>query len=328
MTTDQTPLGDDSDLSAFLISEEPETETETDETPADEAQTETDPEPVETEDDTDSADEDDPEADDVEDDDDQDEDPADEAAELITVKVDGREERVTLEELKSGYSGQKVIRERMKEAAEQRKALETGQAEIAAARDQFLQTVQSFQATGLIQEPTLPDPAMMDTDFVGYIEAEARYRQDRAAFDQQQYQLQQIQQQQSFERQQQARAYAEAQLEELHSKIPAMASPETAKPVVDRIQRAIENYGFSIDEIRNIADARAIEVLHDAAQWRELQGKKDAATAKAQKARPVVKSGAAKSPNARGRQAYRENLKRYRKTGRDEDGISLFFEQP
>jgi hypothetical protein len=45
----------------------------------------------------------------------------DSAPELYTVKVDGKEEQVSLEDLKRGYSGQKYVQKGMQEVAQIRK---------------------------------------------------------------------------------------------------------------------------------------------------------------------------------------------------------------
>jgi hypothetical protein len=73
------------------------------------------------EDEVEDDDDDEPESDDADDEGDEDyeddvdesEDEQDPEAELITVKVDGVEEQVTLEDLKKGYSGQKYVQQGM-----------------------------------------------------------------------------------------------------------------------------------------------------------------------------------------------------------------------
>ena len=189
-----------------------------------------------------------------------------------TVKVDGKEVEVTLDDLKRSFSGQAYIQKGMQEAAEARKqatelyqALQTEQAK-------FMQVVQSIQEQGFKAPPQAPDIAMMDKDPIGYMQAEARYRKDMAEF---QTQQQQIQQTAAAQRQMQEKALAEFVAEQgkvLQSRIPEFADPNKAREVTAKIRStATEAYGFSDQELGGIVDARHVLVLHDAMKWRELQ---------------------------------------------------------
>lgn len=189
-----------------------------------------------------------------------------------TVKVDGKEIDVTLDDLKRSFSGQAYIQKGMQEAAEARKqatdlyqALQTEQAK-------FMQVVQSIQEQGFKAPPQAPDIAMMDKDPIGYMQAEARYRKEASEYQTQQYQIQQTA---AAQRQMQEKALAEFVSEQgkvLQSRIPEFADPNKAREVTAKIRStASEAYGFSDQELGGIVDARHVLVLHDAMKWRELQ---------------------------------------------------------
>jgi hypothetical protein len=189
-----------------------------------------------------------------------------------TVKVDGKEVEVTLDDLKRSFSGQAYIQKGMQEAAEARKqatelyqALQTEQAK-------FMQVVQTIQEQGFKAPPQAPDIAMMDKDPIGYMQAEARYRKDMAEF---QAQQQGIQQTAAAQRQMQEKALAEFVAEQskvLQSRIPEFADPNKAREITGKIRNvATEAYGFTEQELGGIVDARHVQVLHDAMKWRELQ---------------------------------------------------------
>lgn len=189
-----------------------------------------------------------------------------------TVKVDGKEIEVTLDDLKRSFSGQAYIQKGMQEAAEARKqatdlyqALQTGQAK-------FMQVVQSIQEQGFKAPPQAPDIAMMDKDPIGYMQAEARYRKEASEYQAQQMQIQQTA---AAQRQMQEKALAEFVAEQgkvLQSRIPEFADPNKAREVTAKIRStASEAYGFSDQELGGIVDARHVLVLHDAMKWRELQ---------------------------------------------------------
>lgn len=189
-----------------------------------------------------------------------------------TVKVDGKEIDVTLDDLKRSFSGQAYIQKGMQEAAEARKqatdlyqALQTEQAK-------FMQVVQSIQEQGFKAPPQAPDISMMDKDPIGYMQAEARYRKEASEYQAQQMQIQQTA---AAQRQMQEKALAEFVSEQgkvLQSRIPEFADPNKAREVTAKIRStASEAYGFSDQELGGIVDARHVLVLHDAMKWRELQ---------------------------------------------------------
>lgn len=189
-----------------------------------------------------------------------------------TVKVDGKEIEVTLDDLKRSFSGQAYIQKGMQEAAEARKqatdlyqALQTEQAK-------FMQVVQSIQEQGFKAPPQAPDISMMDKDPIGYMQAEARYRKEASEYQAQQMQIQQTA---AAQRQMQEKALAEFVAEQgkvLQSRIPEFADPNKAREVTAKIRStASEAYGFSDQELGGIVDARHVLVLHDAMKWRELQ---------------------------------------------------------
>ena len=83
---------------------------------------------------------------DLEDVDVDDEDPVEAQAEdtkLITVKVDGKEEHWTLDQLKQSAAGQAAINKRFQEASEVRKQNEQDRAELQQRQKQFVNSVQN-----------------------------------------------------------------------------------------------------------------------------------------------------------------------------------------
>ena len=130
---------DEAIMERMFVSEEPAPVEETTEAPAEEEYEE-----VEASDQT--LDEDDYDDDDVEEaidegyDDDSDEEP-----QVFTVKVDGQELEVNLDELKRGYSGQSYINQSMQKVADARKETESLYATLAHERGQVQQALQLLQ---------------------------------------------------------------------------------------------------------------------------------------------------------------------------------------
>ena len=265
-------------VNSLLIVDEP---TEPDEAPQESPATEPELEAQETE-----AQEDDAEAEyseDVEADDE--EESQEQAPSKYTVKFDGKEIEVTLDDLKRSFSGQAYIQKGMQEAAETRKQATELFQTLQAEQSKFMQVVQTIQEHGFKAPPQAPDIAMMDKDPIGYMQQEARYRKDAAEY---QAQQQQIQQTAAAHRQMQDRAMAEFVTEQskvLQSRIPEFADANKAREITGKIRNtASEAYGFTDQELSGIVDARQVLALHDAMKWRELQA------ARTQKAPAAPKS--------------------------------------
>lgn len=204
---------------------------------------------------------------------------------LYTVKADGTESKVTLEELKRSWSAEAHRQKGMQEAAETRKQATELFQTLQTEQAKFMQVVQSIQEHGFRAPPQAPDIAMMDKDPIGYMQAEARYRKDAAEYQTQQHQIQQTA---AAHRQMQDRAMAEFVTEQskvLQSRIPEFADANKAREITGKIRNvASEAYGFTDQELSGIVDARQVLALHDAMKWRELQA------ARTQKAPAATKS--------------------------------------
>ena len=139
-------------IESILQSEE--TEQPEEETLEEEATLEQDEEveeEVEAEVDTDEDDEDVDESEDDEDTEDTEQ--AGNQDQPITVKIDGKTEVVTLDELKQGYSGQKYVQKGMQEAATARKEAEAVYSALLQERQNIAQLYQQAQQGTLAQPP-------------------------------------------------------------------------------------------------------------------------------------------------------------------------------
>lgn len=255
------------------------------------------------------------------DDEDENADSADpEPASRYTVKVDGTEMEVTLDDLKRSYSGQAFIQKGMQEAAETKKQAAAIFETLQKQQAEFFEVVQRVQQQGVMPQPKAPDEALMETDPIGYMQAEARYRKEMSGYIAQQQQFQQMQAQQSQLQERAMWENAKAQLEVLKQRIPDFADDQKAAALKTKlIKTGAEAYGFTEAELGSIVDARQVQVLHDAAKWRELQASK-AVAKKPQEAPRVVKPvGRASDPVVVKKARQFEQAK---KTGRVDDFVN------
>lgn len=330
-TTDQAAPGSiEAALGKFFETDEPVAEDEDTEAVAAETESDVgDEEPEEEQEadaDADDGDEDDATAEDAENDDDEyDED------QLVTVKVDGKTQQVTLKELKRGYSGQQYVQQGMQQAAEARKQAEAVYSALLQERQQVAQMLQQAQQGGIPQPPQEPSKELFQTDPIGYMEQKMKYDEDVQAYQSQMAQYAQVVQQQSQAEQVALEAYLRQQQQQLLAMEPELADPEVAGQWKEKLlAKAPEFYGYTAEEISGVMDHRALRVLADALRYRELQAGKAGAQKKAQaearKQRGKVLKPGAKRTAAPKQKALQQQKSRLKRTGRIEDAIGLLLD--
>jgi len=262
------------------------------------------------------------------DDDEEADDEADqEAPVLYTVKVDGKEEQVTLEDLQRGYSGQKYVQSKMQEAAAQRKQAEEVYSALLAERQQLVDMYQQMQQGQFLTKPNPPSEELLAEDPIGYIEEKARYDKAVEEYNQQQGKMGEIMQQSEQARERAVQAYLQQEMQSLANVIPEFGDAQKASKLKNKLIDGGQNhYGYSQEEIGQIMDHRAIRVLNDAIKYREIVAGKSKAEAKAKGAKPVIKPGAKKNVNP-SRKAMERQRAKFKKSGRIEDVIGLIVNE-
>jgi len=263
----------------------------------------------------------DDEADDGEEayDDDGDDDEVEEPTENVyTVKVDGEEVEVTLDEALKGYQRQQAFTKRSMELAEQRKALEAEAAQTRQFRDAYAQQLELMQHQ--IQQATQQEPdwralaeTMSERDLFLY---KTEWDQQKEYSKQLAEEQQRIAYEQSLEQQEQIKAHLTNQRADMLQRIPAWQNDDVRenerKEVIKYAQRRV---GFSEEEIANASDARAIELLYKAWKWDNLMEKKPTAKQRARKAPKMAKAGQPATKREVANRSRRQAKKQFEETG-------------
>jgi len=280
-----------------------------------------DPDEVNEVDDEETEEDDENEYEDAEEDDES-EDPV---GELHTVKVDGEDKQVTLEELKRGYSGQQYVQKGMQQAAEVKKEAENVYYALMQERQNLANLVQQVQSGQNLTPPTEPDSAMFDADPIGYMEAKIQYDNQMKQYQQNIGQVQAVMQQQS-EAEQVARAeYAKQEAQRLVQVIPELADAGKAGKFKENLVRtATDVYGYTPEEIAGISSHRDFLVLRDAMKYREMMSGKKDVQSKVQKAKPAMKPGAKRVSTKS--DAARKQKDRLKKSGSIDDALALIMQ--
>lgn len=261
-------------------------------------------------------DEDDEDYEDAEEDDES-EDPTED---VHTVKVDGEEKQVTLDELKRSYSGQQYIQKGMQQAAEVKKQAEEAYYALMRERESVQTLVQQAQSGVNLIPPAEPDSAMFENDPLGYMEAKIQYDNQVKEYNANAEKFQEVLNRQS-EAEQIARAeYARQEANKLVEVIPELADAGKASKFKESIMKAASHYGYSPEEVAAISSSRDFVVLRDAMRWQELQAGKETVKKKVNKA-PPIKAGAKKvRTNGDKSRKAQEKLKR---SGSIDDALAL-----
>lgn len=241
-----------------------------------------------------------------------------EQPQVFTVKVDGKEVEVTLNELQNGYSRTQDYTRKTQQVAEARKELEAESAAIRAEREQYAQLLgalqQQLESAG--EQPIDWDRLYAEDPIEWVRQRElARDKQERqAAIQSEQQRLSQLTAQQRAD---EMKATLAKESEELIKAVPEWKDPKKAKAEKQMLIEFGQKIGYSEDELKNVFDHRAVITLRKAALYDQMMSKrKDIKPVVNNGPRPVKPSAAGRvSPTTEGTRAKQ----RLAKTGRVDD---------
>ena len=241
--------------------------------------------------------------------------------EVFTVKVDGKEVEVTLDELQKGYSRTQDYTRKTQQLAEARKAAEAELQAIRAEREQYAQLLGALsEQVKTAAEPKIDWDRLYQEDPIEYVRQREVMRENRekaAAIQAEQQRLAEIAQQ---EQMQQFQAVKAKESEALLEALPAWKDPAKAKAEKAMLVEFGQKMGFTPQELGNIFDHRVVLALRKAALYDQMQAKR-------QGIKPVTNNGPRPAkPGAAGRVSQMSDSaranQRLAKTGRVQDAAS------
>lgn len=242
-----------------------------------------------------------------------------------TIKVDGKDVEVTLDELQAGYSRQADYTRKSQVLAEQRKKAEEELAATQQERQRYVSQLEQFtaQADSKLDELKSTDwTKLKEEDPTEYMLKRDQYRElqeNKRTVEEEQKNLQYKSQQE-----QQAKWQEELvrQQEIMAQRLPEWNDPNKGTKLKQDIKSFALKTGFSEQEVDSLIDARSVDVLHKAMLYDNLL----AAKISNKKAKVVPKVTRPGSPPTKGEissdkvKAQRARLK---KTGRVKDATSV-----
>ena len=243
-----------------------------------------------------------------------------EQQQTFTVKVDGKEVSVTLDELQKGYSRTQDYTRKTQQIAEVRKQVEQETYAVRAEREQYAQLLGALQAQLQSSEPQVDLERLYHEDPIEWVRQKEvmRERQEKlGAIQSEQQRLSQVAQ---YEQQRAMEAQFASQQEALLAALPDWKDPKKAKAEKALVIESAKAAGFSDEDLKSVYDHRLVLLLRKAALFDQMVSKR-------QGIKPVVNNGPRTAkPGAAGRvSTTTESVRakqRLAKTGRIDDAAS------
>jgi hypothetical protein len=247
-----------------------------------------------------------------------------EQPQVFTVKVDGKEVDVTLEELQKGYSRTQDYTRKTQQIAEVRKQTEAELQEVRAEREQYAQLLGALQAQ--VQQAAQPQvdwDRLYQEDPIEWVRQREVMRENQekaAAIQSEQQRLAQLSQQEQV---QQRQALLAQEQEALVAAIPEWKDAKKAQAEKAMLVQFGQKVGFTPDELKSVIDHRAVVMLRKAALYDQMMSKRG-------QIKPVTNNGPRPAkPGAAGRvssntEAMRAQ-QRLAKTGRVDDAADAIY---
>ncbi|WP_343577947.1 hypothetical protein [Pseudomonas sp.] len=250
---------------------------------------------------------------------------AEEEPQKFTVKVDGKEVEVTLDELKNGYQRQSDYTRKTQEAAELRKQAETERSQANQEREHYFNNLQRMQVqleSVLEHQSQIDWNKLIDENPVEAVRQQHLLQERQARYQQVMAEQQRVAQQYQAEQAQAQASYLSEQREALLAKLPDWKDDAKAAAEQGAISKFLQEQGFDSAEIQAVTDHRHVLIARDAMRYRDLMANAKAQAKKVQEApQRVVKPGVGESPNLDRRTTA---MKQLGKTGRVEDAAAVF----
>jgi hypothetical protein len=241
----------------------------------------------------------------------------------FTVKVAGQELKVTLDELKKGYSRDADYRRKTEELSFEKKQFMSEadqQRQDYSKRLSELNQILAFTQQQLNSEINNVDlNKLYEEDPVEATKVERQIRLKKEKMMEAANKLQQ-------EQQRQLSSYVQEQQKILAEKMPEFNDAQKASTAKNNLRNFLNSYGFKDAEIGQIYDHRIVMLVNDALKYRNVKNVKPVSAAQASKPGKFLSSGVKKDSNDMNFQRRKEKLGRLKKTGNVKDAASIFYD--
>lgn len=261
--------------------------------------------------------EDDDEAD--ESDEDVDEDEA-EDEQQFTVKIDGKDVAVSLDELQKGYSRTEDYTRKTQALAQERKAAQAELEQVRTERAQYAQLLGALQEQLQQSQQPLDMDRLREEDPIEWVRQREMQRENNEKMLAIQSEQQRVNQAEQVVKQQQMQAFLQSQKERLLTVVPQLSDPKFAQAEKGRWIEAGKSIGFSEQELNGINDHRVLLALKTIADYNGMVAKRKQVSSDRPKAK-TVRPGVA--PRKNQSSAVKQAQQRLARSGNAKDAASL-----
>jgi DNA repair exonuclease SbcCD ATPase subunit len=240
-----------------------------------------------------------------------------------TVKVNGQELDVTLDELRNGYSRDADYRQKTEELSNQRKNF---QSESEKQRQDYSQKLNELnQRLSTAQQDLNAEINSADLDRM-YDEDPTEAARVERKLKKKQDALNQSLQQAQAEQKEQFSSFLQDQQRKLVSKMPEFSDPAKASSLKANMKSTLNNYGFNDQEVAQVYDHRIVMLVNDAMKYRSMQNSKPNIAKKITKPSKPFSSGVKQGKSEANLKLRREKFSRLKTSGSMKAAQDVFLD--
>ena len=239
----------------------------------------------------------------------------------FTVKVDGKEVEVTIDELKQGYSRTEDYTRKTQALAQERKAAQAELEQVRTERQQYAQLLGALQQQLTQAEAPQDMDALYESDPIEWMRQRELMRDRQERQQAIQAEQQRLMREQQVEQQRQMQEFLEGQKNALIQAVPELRDPQFATAEKNRWVEAGKSIGFTDQELAGITDHRVLLALKAIADYNGIKAKRQQIKP-VQPSKKVVKPGSTSNVSQKS-SSVKKSQQRLRSSGNVRDAASL-----
>jgi hypothetical protein len=238
----------------------------------------------------------------------------------FTVKIDGKDVAVSLDELQKGYSRTEDYTRKTQALAQERKSAQAELAQVRTERAQYAQLLGALQEQLQQSQQPLDMDRLREEDPIEWVRQREMQRENNEKMLAIQSEQQRVNQAEQVVKQQQMQAFLQSQKEQLLTVVPQLSDPKFAQAEKGRWIEAGKSIGFSEQELNGINDHRVLLALKTIADYNGMVAKRKQVSSDRPKAK-TVRPGVA--PRKNQSSAVKQAQQRLARSGNAKDAASL-----
>jgi len=238
----------------------------------------------------------------------------------FTVKVDGKDVAVSLDELQKGYSRTEDYTRKTQALAQERKTAQAELEQVRTERAQYAQLLGALQEQLQQSQQPLDMDRLREEDPIEWVRQREMQRENNEKMLAIQSEQQRVNQAEQVVKQQQMQAFLQSQKEQLLTVVPQLSDPKFAQAEKGRWIEAGKSIGFSEQELNGINDHRVLLALKTIADYNGMVAKRKQVSSDKPKAK-TVRPGVA--PRKNQSSAVKQAQQRLARSGNAKDAASL-----